>query len=117
LGVRAWTAGHILPHFQRVNEDPAAPANDDAPVLYFGRLSAEKGISDLCFLIADREIREDAGRSAKRRIADHYLWPKVTGEIEQVYLEMLGRKGAVSRSPSTSGDLQEANPSKRDLVA
>ncbi|HYK92256.1 MAG TPA: glycosyltransferase family 4 protein, partial [Acidobacteriota bacterium] len=37
----------ILPHFQRVNEDPAAPANDDAPVLYFGRLSAEKGISDL----------------------------------------------------------------------
>jgi hypothetical protein len=45
----------------------------------------------LRFLIADGKIREDAGRSAKRRIAEQYLWPKVTGEIEQVHLEMLGR--------------------------
>ena len=28
----------------------------------------------LRFLIADREIREDAGRNAKRRIEDQYLW-------------------------------------------
>ena len=37
----------VLPHFQRTPEEhPEAPATD-APVLYFGRLSAEKGISDL----------------------------------------------------------------------
>ena len=37
----------VLPHFQRlaVNQ-PSAPA-PDAPVLYFGRLSAEKGVADL----------------------------------------------------------------------
>jgi glycosyltransferase involved in cell wall biosynthesis len=71
----------------------------------------------LRFLIADREVREDAGRSAKRRVEEQYLWGKVTHEIEGVYLGMMGRKDAVSQPPSTSGDVQEANPSKRDLVA
>ncbi len=35
----------VLPHFQNVNEVQDASAN--GPVLYFGRLSAEKGIDDL----------------------------------------------------------------------
>ena len=35
----------VLPHFQQMH--PQAPATDDGPVLYFGRLSAEKGVSDL----------------------------------------------------------------------
>jgi hypothetical protein len=46
-----------------------------------------------------------------------YGLTKVAGEIEDVYLEMMGWKGAVSKPPSPSGDLQETNPSKRDLVA
>jgi len=39
----------VLPHFQEVPERPedASNAVNDAPVLYFGRLSAEKGIDDL----------------------------------------------------------------------
>jgi glycosyltransferase involved in cell wall biosynthesis len=37
----------ILPHFQRDGEDSLASANELAPVHYFGRLSAEKGIADL----------------------------------------------------------------------
>ncbi|MBZ5599003.1 MAG: glycosyltransferase family 4 protein [Acidobacteriia bacterium] len=37
----------VLPHFQEVPEQ-APPAPDaDAPILYFGRLSAEKGLPDL----------------------------------------------------------------------
>jgi hypothetical protein len=71
----------------------------------------------LRFLIADRGIREDAGRSAKRGIEDQYLWTKVAGEIEEVYLEMMGGKGAVPKPPSHSADLQEADPSRRDLIA
>jgi glycosyltransferase involved in cell wall biosynthesis len=40
-------AVEVLPHFQRVpKESPTAPAAD-APVLYFGRLSAEKGVMDV----------------------------------------------------------------------
>ncbi len=40
----------VLPHFQRLPLEPpsaAGPAGPDAPVLYFGRLSAEKGVADL----------------------------------------------------------------------
>jgi glycosyltransferase involved in cell wall biosynthesis len=46
------TKFEILPHFQQVQGLPRpAPdprsANEDAPILYFGRLSAEKGVDDL----------------------------------------------------------------------
>jgi glycosyltransferase involved in cell wall biosynthesis len=42
-----WDASRIevLPHFQSVHEPQAPPRN--APILYFGRLSAEKGVNDL----------------------------------------------------------------------
>ncbi len=47
---RGWTGDRIdvLPHFQKLPaEMPPLPAAADAPVLYFGRLSAEKGVADL----------------------------------------------------------------------
>jgi hypothetical protein len=71
----------------------------------------------LRFLIADRQVREDAGRSAKRRIVEQYLWGKITDEIEGVYLEMMGWKDAISKPPCAPGDLQQTNASERDLVA
>ncbi len=37
----------VLPHFQRLPQLPAAAPGSDAPILYFGRLSAEKGVGDL----------------------------------------------------------------------
>lgn len=42
-----WDAARfeVLPHFQKVPEETPRPS--DGPVLYFGRLSAEKGIDDL----------------------------------------------------------------------
>ncbi len=44
-----WNGGpiQVLPHFQRLPLLPAGPANLQSPVLYFGRLSAEKGVDDL----------------------------------------------------------------------
>ena len=43
-----WDASRfeVLPHFQRL-EPVASPAGENAPLLYFGRLSREKGIDDL----------------------------------------------------------------------
>lgn len=38
-------AFEVLPHFQEVGENQSAP--EDGPILYFGRLSAEKGVDDL----------------------------------------------------------------------
>lgn len=46
-----WDAGRfeVLPHFQRLRDLPNTKpgAGNDAPVLYCGRLSAEKGVDDL----------------------------------------------------------------------
>jgi glycosyltransferase involved in cell wall biosynthesis len=44
-----WDTGkfRVLPHFQVAAATPDPPANDPAPLLYFGRLSPEKGVSDL----------------------------------------------------------------------
>ncbi len=38
---------HVLPHFQKIPEQSPCPAKADAPILYFGRLSAEKGVANL----------------------------------------------------------------------
>lgn len=46
----------VLPHFQEVHELSTASPQADAPVLYFGRLSAEKGVGDL--LQAMRQLPE-----------------------------------------------------------
>ena len=42
-----WDGGkfEVLPHFQEIH--PLQPRSEDRPVLYFGRLSAEKGVDDL----------------------------------------------------------------------
>jgi glycosyltransferase involved in cell wall biosynthesis len=54
----------------------------------------------LRLLIADSEVREAAGRNAKQRIQEGYLWPKIAQQVEQVYLEMMGWKQGL-RSGST----------------
>ena len=37
----------VLPHFQKLPADTTPGPAADAPILYFGRLSPEKGLSDL----------------------------------------------------------------------
>src|SRR5208283_2508068 len=44
----------------------------------------------LRFLIANPAVREAAGRAAKSRVLEHYLWPKIAGEIERTYFQVLG---------------------------
>ena len=51
-------------------------------------------VSDLAdrlrFLIANPSVREAAGLAAKRRIREHYQWPRIAAEIEREYLETMG---------------------------
>jgi glycosyltransferase involved in cell wall biosynthesis len=78
-----WSGNRIevLPHFQRMAEQvPASPAKE-APILYFGRLSPEKGVEDL--LRAMSQLRE-------RRLV-------VAGDgPERAHLEILARNLALS---------------------
>jgi glycosyltransferase involved in cell wall biosynthesis len=42
----------VLPHFQHLPSQPRCHPGSSAPILYFGRLSPEKGINDLLFAMA-----------------------------------------------------------------
>jgi glycosyltransferase involved in cell wall biosynthesis len=58
----------------------------------------------LRFLIANPAVRVAAGRAAKSRIRDQYLWPRIAEEIERVYFAVIGQgvSEAVPKKPSAS---------------
>jgi len=41
-------------------------------------------------LTRDNQLREAAGKAAKRRIQEQYQWSNIAAQIEHVYLEMAG---------------------------
>jgi glycosyltransferase involved in cell wall biosynthesis len=61
----------------------------------FERGNATDLADRLRFLIANPAVREAAGRTARRRIQDHYQWQQIAADIERVYFEILGCKAAV----------------------
>jgi glycosyltransferase involved in cell wall biosynthesis len=68
----------------------------------FQRGNAADLADRLRFLIANRAVREAAGKAAKRRIREHYQWQKIAGDIEEAYFEMIGGKpeDAAPKKPS-----------------
>ena len=58
----------------------------------FRRGDASDLADRLRFLIANRAIREAAGRAARKRVEEQYGWQRITEEIESVYLDMLGNE-------------------------
>lgn len=66
----------------------------------------------LRLLIADRAAREFAGRRARQRIQDQYQWPKITAEIEQVYLDVMGQPREESMTPLADLDRNSSNRRK-----
>jgi hypothetical protein len=54
-------------------------------------------------------VREAAGQIARKRIEEQYQWQRIAEDIENVYLEMLGRKSAepAVKKPSLRADAAE----------
>ena len=71
----------------------------------------------LRLLIEGLDVREAAGKAAKLRIQEHYLWPKVAAEIEQVYLEMMGWKGMIKTSPKRPVEIPTFARAETERVA
>ena len=46
----------------------------------------------LRLLISDAQVREAAGRDARERILERYLWPEIVNQIELAYWELAGRR-------------------------
>jgi glycosyltransferase involved in cell wall biosynthesis len=66
-------------------------------------------VDRLRYLIANPSIRDAAGRTARRRIEDHYQWQKIAEDIEAAYFEILGKKPAIayqktSTAPAIAGE-------------
>jgi glycosyltransferase involved in cell wall biosynthesis len=67
----------------------------------------------LRFLIANPAVREAAGRTARKRIEDHYQWQKIAEDIESVYFEILGEKPATARERKPSSTAAIAADNRR----
>jgi glycosyltransferase involved in cell wall biosynthesis len=68
----------------------------------------------LSFLIANPAVREAAGRAAKTRILEHYLWPNITEEIERAYFQVLCREQAnQARKPSITAENVDGTTQRR----
>jgi len=67
----------------------------------------------LRFLIANQSVREAAGVAAKRRVCEHYQWPRIAAEIEHVYLETMGVQPNELAAKKPSGRVPQALPAQR----
>jgi glycosyltransferase involved in cell wall biosynthesis len=56
----------------------------------------------LRFLIGNPSVREAAGRTARKRIEDHYQWQKIAEGIERAYLEILAERPEALRAKKPS---------------
>jgi glycosyltransferase involved in cell wall biosynthesis len=58
-------------------------------------------------------LRADAGRAARTRIEERYLWPRITEEIEAAYREMLGCKAKAVNSSRLAKEISSVENSQR----
>jgi glycosyltransferase involved in cell wall biosynthesis len=82
----------VLPHFQRSSARPPQGAAADAPILYFGRLSPEKGLTDLLYAMQRlTHIRlRIAGEGPQRDELG-----ALTRKLSLANVEFIGRVGGV----------------------
>jgi len=69
----------------------------------------------LSLLIRADSLRRDAGRAARQRIEEHYLWSGITAQIERTYLEMMGWHTAETSAHGKAA--MHADRSPRKLIA
>ena len=83
----------VLPHFQRLPLEPTTTPAADAPVLYFGRLSPEKGVADLLRAIQQSpNIRLQIAGDGPQRTQIEAL----AGSLELRNVEFLGHVGGAT---------------------
>jgi glycosyltransferase involved in cell wall biosynthesis len=66
----------------------------------------------LRFLIANPAVRVAAGRTAKRRIEEHYQWQRVAEEIEKAYFKVMGWKPLEERVKKPNARVMPAGESE-----
>jgi glycosyltransferase involved in cell wall biosynthesis len=57
----------------------------------------------LTMLLSDRRVRETAGKAAQERVREHYLWSKVTTEMNNLYMEVARPRVKLKSLPRAPG--------------
>jgi glycosyltransferase involved in cell wall biosynthesis len=68
-------------------------------------------------LLSNPRICREAGRRGQERIRERYLWPQITEQIEQAYLDLMGWSNKTARDASQRRLPAEAVPAERELAA
>lgn len=78
----------VLPHSQQIPEEVPSPPRPNAPILYFGRLSAEKGVPDLLYVMKElpHVHLQIAGEGPQRAELE-----RLAGELQLRNVEFLGQ--------------------------
>jgi len=96
----------VLPHFQEVHTTTDFPA--DVPALYFGRLSAEKGVADLLHAMAiNREMRLIVAGDGP----DRGRLERLAASLELTNVEFVGHQSAGERDQLISRSMFTVLPS------
>jgi glycosyltransferase involved in cell wall biosynthesis len=69
----------------------------------FRRGNQEDLQNKLRMLIGDASLRETAGRAARKRIHETYLWPEIARQVEQEYRRVLGLEDAAGPHTASTG--------------
>ncbi len=84
----------VLPHFQKVHELRDVPAGQDKSLLYFGRLSAEKGVDDLLRAMSQvPQMELTIAGDGPQRIE----LQKLAASLQLSNVEFVGQVGAAER--------------------
>jgi glycosyltransferase involved in cell wall biosynthesis len=65
----------------------------------------------LRLLLPDARARAVAGRKGQARVREHYLWPQITAQIAQTYVELTDRTSV--RDAYSAAKAQEREPSRQ----
>jgi hypothetical protein len=53
----------------------------------------------LKLLIDNAGLRESAAERARERIQNHYLWPQIASQIEDIYMDVMDRPRDARKPP------------------
>lgn len=105
-----WSGGRfeVLPHFQEAHPWAGRASREKAPVLYFGRLSAEKGVQDLLHAMQKLPHRSlmVAGDGPQRAQLE-----QISGSLKLSNVEFLGHVGGARRDALIAQSLCTVLPS------
>jgi len=97
---------------------PASDAPENSEVIGNAGFTFRKSDVDdlrrmLSLLLSDSRLRAAAGKAAQERVRERYLWSKVTGDVNHVYVQLINTWPM--KNPSRYPAIQAGSPESYDI--